>query len=212
MCLITLQCLVINSGVLILISLYGYLPLELNRSSNIVNREYLMVQWVSGRSPAELLIIRYEGLYEVTEREFSSVQSLSRVRLFATPWTRPPCPSLTPGVHPNIHPLSQWCHPTVSSSVVPFSSRLQSFPASGSSMSQFFASGGQSIGVSASASVLPMNIQDWFPLGWTGWISFQSKGLSIVFSNTTVQTHQFFGAQLSLGSKPHIHTWLLEKP
>ena len=85
MCLITLQCRVINSGVLILISLYGYLPLELNRSSNIVNREYLMVQWVSGRSPAELLIIRYEGLYEVTEREFSSVQSLSRVRLFATP-------------------------------------------------------------------------------------------------------------------------------
>ena len=86
MCLITLQCLVINSGVLILISLYGYLPLELNRSSNIVNREYLMVQWVSGRSPpAELLIIRYEGLYEVTEREFSSVQSLSRGRLFATP-------------------------------------------------------------------------------------------------------------------------------
>ena len=124
---------------------------------------------------------------------------------------RPPCLSPTPGAYSNSCPLSQWCHPTISSSVVPFS-HLQSFPPSESSMSQFFASGGQSIGVSASASVLPMNIQDWFPLGWTGWISFQSKGLSTVFSNTTVQTHQFFGAQLSLGSKPHIHTWLLEKP
>ena len=200
MCLLTLQCLVINSGVLILISLYGYLPLELNRSSNIVNREYLMVQWVSGRSPpAELLIIRYEGLYEVTEREFSSVQSLSRGRLFATPWPRPPCPSPTPRVHPNIRPLSRWCHPAISSSVVPFSSCPQSFPASGSfQMSELFTSGGQSIGVSASTSVLPMNTQDWCPLGWTGWISSQSKGLSRVFSNTTVQKHQFFCTQLSL--------------
>ena len=125
---------------------------------------------------------------------------------------RPPCPLPTPWVHPNPCPLSRWCHPTISSSVVPFSCP-QPFPASGSfPMSQLSASGGQSIGVSASASVLPMNTQDWSPLGWTGWISFQSKGLSIVFSNTTVQTHQFFGAQLSLGSKPHIHTWLLEKP
>ena len=113
--------------------------------------------------------------------------------------TRPPCPSLTPGVHPNPCPLCRWCHPTVSSSVVPFFSCLQSFPASGSfQMSQLFASGGQCIGVSASASVLPMNIQGWFPLGWTGWISLQSKGLSRVFSNTTVQKHQFFCAQLSL--------------
>ena len=112
---------------------------------------------------------------------------------------RPPCPSLTPGVHPNPCPLSQWCHPTISSSVVPFSSCPQSFPASGSfQMSQHFASGGQSIGVSGSASVLPMNTQDWPPLGWTGWISLQSKGLSRVFSNTIVQKHQFFGAQLSL--------------
>ena len=113
--------------------------------------------------------------------------------------TRPPCPSPTPRVHPNPCPLTWWCHPTISSSVVPFSSCPQSFPASGSlQMSQLFTSGGQSIAVSASTSVLPMNIQDWSPLEWTGWISLQSKGLSRVFSNTTVQRHQFFGAQLSL--------------
>ena len=107
--------------------------------------------------------------------------------------------SRTPGVHSNSCPLSWWCHPIISSSVVPISSRLQSFPASGSfSVSQLFASGGQSIGVSASALVLPMNIQDWFPLGWTGWISLQSNGLSRVFSNSTVQKHQFFSAHLSL--------------
>ena len=101
------------------------------------------------------------------------------------------CPSPTPGAYSNSCPSSQWCHSTISSSVVPFS-HLQSFPASGSfPVSQFFTSGGQNIGVSASASVLPMNIQDWFPLGRTGWISLQSKGLSRVFSNTTVQKHQF---------------------
>ena len=127
--------------------------------------------------------------------------------------TRPPCPSPTPGVYTNPCPLSQWCHPTISSSVVPFSSCLQSFPASGSfQMSQFFAWGGQSIGVSASASVLPMNTQDWSPLGWTGWISLQFKGLSRVFSNTTVQKHQLFCAQLSSQSNSHIHTWPQEKP
>ena len=126
---------------------------------------------------------------------------------------RPPCPSPTPGLYSNSCPLSHWCHPTISCSVVPFSSRLQSFPASGSfHMSEFFASSGQSIGVSASASVLPMNIQDWFPLGWTGWISLQSKGLLRVFSNTTVQKHQFIDSQLSLYSNSHIHTWLLGKP
>ena len=109
-----------------------------------------------------------------------------------------PCPSLTPGACSNSCPSSWWCHPTISSSVVPFSSCPQSFPASGSfPMSQFFASCGQSIGVSASASVLPMNIQDWFPLGWTGWISLLSRGLSRVFSNITVQKHQFFSTQLS---------------
>ena len=112
---------------------------------------------------------------------------------------RPPCPSPTPRVYPNSCPLSRWCHPTISSSVVAFSSCLQSFPASGSfQMSQLFASGGQNIGVSVSASVLPMNTQDWSPLGWTGWISLQSKGLSRVFSNTALQKDQFFGAQLSL--------------
>ena len=111
---------------------------------------------------------------------------------------RPPCPSPTPGVHPNSCASSQWCHPAISSSVVPFSSCPQSFPASGSfPMSQFFAWGGQSIGVSASASVLPMNTQDWSPLGLSGWISLQSKGISRVFSNTIVQKHQFFTTQLS---------------
>ena len=112
---------------------------------------------------------------------------------------RPPCPPPTPGVHPNPCPLCWWCHPTISSSVIPFSSSPQSFPASGSfQMSQLSTWGGQSIGVSASTSVLPMNTQDWSPLGWTGWISMQSKGLSRVFSNTTVQKHQFFCTQLSL--------------
>ena len=112
---------------------------------------------------------------------------------------RPSCPSPTPGVYSDSCPLSRWCHPTISSSVVPFFSCLQSFPASEFfPMIQFFTSGGQSTGVSVLVSVLPMNIQDWFPLGWTGWISLQSKGLSRVFSNTTVQKHQFFGAQLSL--------------
>ena len=126
---------------------------------------------------------------------------------------RPPCSSPTPRVHPNSCPLTQWCHPTISSSVVPFSSCSQFFPASGSfQMSQHFASGGQSVGVLASTSVPPLNTQGWSPLGWTGWISLQSKGLSRVFSNTTVQKYQFFGAQLSSQSKFHIHTWPLEKP
>ena len=143
-----------------------------------------------------------------------SVQSLNCVRLCD------PMNCSTPGF-PVLHqllelaldscPSSRWCHKAISSSVIPFSSCLQSFPASRSfPMSQFFASGGQSI--RALASDLPMNIQDWFPLGWTGWISLQSKRLSRVFSKTTVQKHQFFGAQLSLRSNSHIHTWLLEKP
>ena len=125
---------------------------------------------------------------------------------------RPPCPSSTPRVYSNSGSLSRWCHPAISSSAVPFSSCPQSLPASGSfPMSQLFAWCGQSIGVSASASVLPMNTQDWSPLGWTDWISLQSKGLSRVFSNTMVQKHQFFGAQLSSQSNSHIHTWPLEK-
>ena len=123
---------------------------------------------------------------------------------------RLPCASPTPRAYSNSCPSSRWCHPTISSSIISFSFCLQSFPPSGSfQMSQFFASCGQSIGVEASTSVLPMNIQDWFPLGWTRWISLQSKGLSRVFSNTTVQKHQFFSTQLSLWSNSHIHTWLL---
>ena len=126
---------------------------------------------------------------------------------------RPPCPSPTPGVHSNSCPSSQWCHPAISSSVVPFSSCPQSLPASDSfPMSQLFAWGGQSTGVSAFASFLPNKTQDWSPLEWTGWISLQSKGLSRVLSNTTVQKHQFFGTQLSSQSNSNIHTWLLEKP
>ena len=132
--------------------------------------------------------------------QFSSVaQSCPTLRLHELQHARLPCPSPTPWVYSNSSPWGQWWHPTTSSSVVPFSSCLQSFPASGAfQMSQLFASGGQSIGVSASAPVLPMNTQDWSPLGWTGWISLQSKGLSRVFSNTLIQKHEFFGAQLSL--------------
>ena len=138
---------------------------------------------------------------ELQSYQFGSVESLSRVQLFAThrlQHTRLPCPSPTPGACSNSYPSSWWCHATISSSFVPFS-YLQSCPASGSlPMSQFFASGSQRIGASALASVLPMNIQDWFPLVWTGWISLQSKGLSWVLSNTTVQKHQLFSTQLSL--------------
>ena len=138
--------------------------------------------------------------------QFSSVQfSCSVVFDYLRPHgpqhARPSCPSPTARFYPNPCPLSQWCYPTISCSVIPFSSCTQSFPASGSfQMSQLFVSGDQSIGVSALASVLPMNIQDWPPLGWTGWVSLQYKGHSRVFSNTTVQKHQFFGAQLSLQS------------
>ena len=125
---------------------------------------------------------------------------------------RPPCLSPTPGVYSNSCPSSRWCHQTISSSVGPFSSCRQSFPASGSfPFSQFVESGGQSIGVSPSASVLPMNIQNWFPLGWRVWNSLQYKGLPRVFSNTTVQKHQFFSTQISQ-SNSHIHTWPMEKP
>ena len=144
--------------------------------------------------------LQYETVFE--ERAFQFIQSLSRVRLFAIhepQHARHPCLSPTPRVHPNPCPLSRWCHPTISFSVIPFSSCLQSFPESGSfQMSQLFTLGGQRIGVSASKSVLPMSTQDWSPLEWTGWIFLQSKGLSRVFSNTTVQKHQFFSTQLSL--------------
>ena len=135
----------------------------------------------------------------ISSVQFSRSVVSNSLRSHESQHTRPPCPSPTPGVHLNSRPSSQWCHPAISSSVVPFSSCPQSLPASESfPMSQLFSWGGQSTGVSALASVLPMNMQDWSPLGWIGWISLQSKGLSRVFSNTTVQKHQFFGVQLSL--------------
>ena len=144
-------------------------------------------------------------LYYLLEFHFSSV-----AQLFLTLWlhglqhARPPCPSPTPGVYSDSCPSSQCCHPTISSSVMPFSSHLQFFPASGSfQMSQFFTSGGQSIGVSASASILPVNIQDWSPLGWTGWISLQSKELARVFSNTIIQKHQFFSTHFLIVQLSH---------
>ena len=144
--------------------------------------------------------------------QFSRSVVSNSLRPHESQHARPPCSSPTPRVYPNSCPSSQWCHPAISSSAVPFSSCLQSLPASESfPMSQLFAWGGQSIGVSALTSVLPMNTQDRSPLGWAGWISLQSKGLSRVFSNTTVQKHQFFGAQLSSQSNSHIYTWPLEK-
>ena len=149
--------------------------------------------------------------------QFSSVQSLSMCPTLLRPHelqhARPPCPSPTPGVHSDSRPSSPWCHPAISSSVVPFSSCPQSLPASESfPMSQLFAWGIQSTGASALASFLPKKFQGWSPSEWTGWISLQSKGLSRVFSNTTVQKHQFFIPQLSSQSNSHIHTWPLEKP
>ena len=165
--------------------------------------QYHYTAWHSSL-PASLsaftLLLWWSIYHPVARVQFSSVaQSCPTRQPHELQHARLPCLSATPGAYSNSCPLSRWCHPIISSSVVPFSSCLQTFPASGSfPMSQFFTSGGQSIGVSASASVLPMNIQDWFPLGWTGWISLQSKGLSRVFSNTTVQKNQFFGTQLSL--------------
>ena len=153
---------------------------------------------LGNQAPWLQTILKSYSNQKVSDQISHSVMSDS-LQLHELQHARPPCPSPTPGVHSDSRPSSQWCHPAISSSVIPFSSCLQSFPASGSfQISQLFTSGGQSIGVSASASVLPMNIQDWFPLGLAGLISLQSKGLSRVFSNTTVQKHQFFGAQLSL--------------
>ena len=147
-----------------------------------------------------------------TYKQFSHSVMSNSLQPHGLQHIRLPCQSPTPGAYSNSCPSSQWCHPTISSSVIPFSSCPQSFPASGSfPTSQIFASGGQSIGASASA-VLTMNIHDWFPLELTGWVSMQSKVFSRVFSNTTVQKHQFFGAQLSSQSNTHIHTWPLEKP
>ena len=151
--------------------------------------------------------------YQLSSFQFSRSVVSDSLRPHELQQARPPCPSPTPGVHSNSHPSSRWCHPAISSSVVPFSSCPRSLPASESfPMSQLFTRGGQSTGVSALVSFLPKKSQDWSPLEWTGWISLQSKGLSRVISNTTVQKHQFFSAQLSSQSNSHIHTWLLEKP
>ena len=155
-----------------------------------------------------LLVLR--SLVPWISVQFSQSVVSNSLRPHESQQARPPCPTPTPGVHSNSHPSSWWCHPAISSSVFPFSSYPQSLPASGSfPMSQLFAWGGQSTGV---LSVLPKNTQDWSPLEWTGWISLQSKGLSRVFSNTTVQKHQFFSAQLSSQSNSHIHTRPQEKP
>ena len=161
-----------------------------------------------------LTLLQTDQLFLIRSVQFSSVAQLClTLHPHELQHARPPSPSPTSRVYPSPCPLSWCCHPTISSSVIPFSSCLQFFPTSGSfQMNQLFASGGQSIGVSASTSVLPKNTQDWSPLGWTGWISLPSKGLSRVFSNTTVQKHQFFGTQLSSQSNSHIHTWPLEKP
>ena len=145
--------------------------------------------------------------------QFSRSVVSDSLRPYESQHTRPPCPSPSPGVHSDSRPSGLWCHPAISSSVVPFSSCPQSLPASGSfPMSQLFTWGGQSTGASALASFLPKKSQGWSPSEWTGWISLQSRGLSRVFSNTTVQKHQFFSAQPSSQSNSHIQTWPLEKP
>ena len=161
------------------------------------------MQWIIVFEKSQIVIISSVQFSHSVVSDSFRPHELQHARL--------PCPSPTPGVHPNSCASSRWCHPAISSSVVPFSSCPQSLPASESfPMSQLFAWDGQSIGASALASVLPMNTQDWSPLEWTGWISLQSKGLSGVFSNTTIQKHQFFGAQLFSQSNFHIHTWPLE--
>ena len=180
----------------------SYVTLCILQPFVLLQSEYFII-WLNTKSSDNywFIIQLTSTLFHV---QFSSVQFSRSVmsdslRPHEPLHARPPCPSPTPGVHPNPCPLSRWCHPNILSSVVPFSSCPQSFPASKSfPMSQLFASGGQSIGVSASTSVFPVNTQDWFTLGWTAWISLQSKGFSRVFSSTTVQKHQFFNTQLSL--------------
>ena len=176
----------------------------LSRLSRLLVGKYFPPPWQYIIQSIEVLFISVQFSHSVVSDSLRSHEPQH---------ARPPCPSPTPGVHPNPCTSSQWCHPTISSFAIPFSSCPQSFPASVSfPMSHLFTSGGQSTGVSASTSVLPMNTQDGSPLGWTGWISLQSKGLSRVFSNTTVWRHQFFGTQPFLLSSSHTHTWLLEKP
>ena len=169
-----------------------------------------MMSWIFWEF--QFQVLRRKVFLQFSSVQFSHSVMSDSLQPHESQHARPPYPSPTPGVYSNSRALSPWCHPAISSSIVPFSSCPQSLPTSGSfQMSQLFASDGQNIGVSASASVLPMSTRDW-SLGWTGWISLLSKGLSRVFSNTTVQKHQFFGPQLSSKSDSHIHTWLLEKP
>ena len=179
-----------------------------NSSSIVPLRVIKLFQWLDFKFLSESYIL---DLFSSVQFSHSVVSNC--LQPHESQHARPPCPSPIPEAYPNSCPSSRWYHPTISSSVVPFSSCLQSLPASESFlMSQLFAWGGQSIGVSVSGSFLPMNTQDWSPLGWTDWISLQSKGLSRVFFNTTDQKHKFFSAQLSSQSNSHIHTWPLEKP
>ena len=162
-------------------------------------KHWIYCEWCGSFEVHYLFYHYFKIICLISSVHFSRSAVSNSLRPHGLQHARPPCPSPTPGVYSYSCPLSWWSHPTISSSVLPFSSCHQSFPASGSfQMSQFFTSGGQNIGVSAPTSFLPMNIQDWFPLGWTGWISLLPKGLSRVFSNTIVLKHQFFGAQLSL--------------
>ena len=182
-------------------------------SWNSCNNSASLSSWVLKVFPLNISFGKEKSSYFKSSVQFSRSVVSDSMRPHESQHTRPPCPSPTPGVHSNSRPSSWWCHPAISSSVVPFSSCPQSLPASESfPMSQLFAWGGQSIGISASTSVLPMNTQSWYPVGWTGWISLQSKGHSRVFSNTTFQKHQFFSAQHSSQSNSHIHTWPQEKP
>ena len=178
-------------------------------------QEFPSLNQPSNRGLARFMF--YEIVHKIASRshtvQFSHSVMSDSLRSYGLQHARLPGPSPTPGAYSNSYPFGRWCQPTISSSVIRFFSCLQSFPASGSFlMSWFFTSGGWSTGVWVSAAVLPMNIQDWFSLGLTGLISLQSKGLSRVFSNTTLQKHQFFSTQPSLWSNSHIHTWLLEKP
>ena len=190
--------------------------------TDLLNRLWKDFPYFLSQSPKNKYTVSYQNNFlgfmlsiscpEVSVLQFSRSVMFDSLRPHESQHARPPCPSPTPGVYPNSSPLSQWCHTAISSSIVPFSSCPQSLPASESfPMSQLFAWGGQSTGVSLLASFLPKNAQGWSPLEWTGWISLQSKGLSRIL-NTTVQKHQFFSTQLSSQSNSHIHTWLLEKP
>ena len=176
--------------------------------------EWVLLRWMNMEPIIQSEVSQKEKhLYSISSVQLSRSVVSNSLRPHEAHHARPPCPSPTPGVHPDSRPLSQWCHPAISSSVIPFSSCPQSLPASEYfPMSQHVTWGGQSTGVSALASFLPKKSQGWSPSEWTGWISLQPKGLSRVFSNTTVQKHLFFSTQFSSESNSHIHTWPQEKP